>query len=340
MRRLSYLLLASVAAIYADAPKSKEPYDADLFNKDKRIFFASGEFLYWLANETALDYAIKMSHPVSGGMSGISGTGKYQNAAFHWQPGFRLNIGYFNAPHYWDVFAQYTYVRPYGEVSTQAPTESLEYLNGTWLAPTIETPAIALQSASSTVRLNYNVFDFLLSRRFHTNEHLRLNLFGGLTSAFLHQHWSISYEDIENNTALIRNRWRFDGLGLRLGTKVDWYMGWDIYLVGTFSGGILSGWYKNTEKEVSSFYPTPIQNTVYEDHRLTTTGQMLFGPSWQKRFKTVRTEVVAGYELTAWGNLHEVFRPALAEPQGSKIITTDSSLLTLQGLTVRLTVDF
>lgn len=36
-------------------------YDADLFNKDKRVFFASGEFLYWLVNESALQYAVKMN---------------------------------------------------------------------------------------------------------------------------------------------------------------------------------------------------------------------------------------------------------------------------------------
>ncbi len=58
-------ILSSSGMLHADSPTpSAAPqaalYDADLFNKDKKVWFVNAEFLYWLVNESALDYAIKM----------------------------------------------------------------------------------------------------------------------------------------------------------------------------------------------------------------------------------------------------------------------------------------
>ena len=324
-------------------------YDADLFNKDKRVFFASGEFLYWLANESALQYAVKMNSQPWSQTEAITATGKYQNSDFHWAPGGRVSFGYFNAPHFWDVFAQYTYLSSSGHSTTDAPEESGEYLVGTWPAPKVntETPAAPLSHASSHINLHYNVCDFLCSRRFIPNEHFRLNLFGGVTAALMHQHWSIHYTDTSGISSLVRNRWRFDGLGIRSGMKLDWYMGSpDLYLTGSASGALLSGWYKNVAKQKSSLGiaavdpSTPVGHTVYEDHRLVATTQIFFGPSWQKRFTSVRTELVAGYEFTVWNNLQEVYRSNTSVATDSKTPWINTSLLTLQGLTVRFTLDF
>lgn len=353
---LCCLLAGSSSALLADDPSMKNavpsfkkevPYDEDLFNKDKTVVFASGEFLYWLVNEGALEYAIKMNKPAWNSEKDTAAIGKYQNAVFHWSPGLRLNVGYFNAPHYWDAIIQYTYLPSSGHTEVKAPSSSDEYLNGTWIQPdmntgTTTTPPLPapLRKATSHVELNYNVFDFLFSRRFHLNEHLRVNLFGGLTAASLHQHLKVHYEDINELTSKIRNRWRFDGLGLRAGFKMDWYMGWDLYLTGLASGGIVSGWYKNTAHQKTSLSPIPVRHSNYEDHRLSATAQVMLGPSWQKRFNAVRTELVAGYEFTVWNNLQEVYRSSYALPTAAKEPFVNSSMLSLQGLTVRLTVDF
>lgn len=324
-------------------------YDADLFNKDKKVFFVSGEFLYWLVNESALQYAIKMDSQPWSQTQDITASGKYQNSDFHWAPGLRVSAGYFNAPHFWDIFAQYTYLPSSGHAKTEAPTKSGEYLVGTWQEPGVhtESPAAPLAKASSHINLNYNVFDMLISRRFMPNEHFRMNLFGGLTGAVLNQHWSVHYTDTNSVESLVRNRWRFDGLGVRSGMKLDWYMdAADLYLTGAASGALLSGWYKNVAKQKSSLNipgvdPTlPVGSTIYEDHRLVATTQIFFGPSWQKRFKSVRTELVAGYELTIWSNLQEVYRSNASLATDTKTPWINTSLLTLQGLTARFTIDF
>ncbi len=336
----SSLFLSAVAGLFADTSLSPPvPYDSDLFNKDKVVYFVNAEFLYWLVNESALQYAIQMNEQAPEHTGAV---GTYQNTDFHWAPGGRINFGYFNAPHFWDSFIQYTYLSSTGSAHVKDRNKAGEYLNGTWEQPDLE-PAedpATLTRASSHINLTYNLIDFLFSRRFDANEHLRINLFGGLTAAVMHQHWSVHYHDLLDNDASIRNQWRFGGLGIRVGARVDWYMGWDLYLTGTTSAAILSGWYKNTAHEKSSTTSASPLHTSYEDHRLTSTAQMLLGPAWQKRFSSIRTEIFVGYELTAWTNLQEVYRSNHTLPQVSKTPWINTSLLTLQGLTARWSIDF
>lgn len=315
------------------------PYDADLFNKDKSVFFVNAEFLYWLVNEGAVDYAIKMDEQAWSSTEVGFALGNYHNAHFDWSPGFRINFGHFNAPHYWDVLIQYTYVPSSGSRDVHAPKGSGKYLNGTWAQPA---GSAALMRASCHVDMKYNVLDLLFTRRFHTNEHLRFNVFGGLTSALIFQKMKVFYEDKLGMTSHIDNRWRFQGVGMRLGLKIDWFMGYDIYLTGQVSTALLSGWYKNTAYQVTSINDnsSPIRDSDFHDNRLTYTAQFLVGPSWQKKFKSVRTEVCAGYEFTIWTNLQEIYRSGASLPTGAKETFINNSNVSLQGLTVRLNVDF
>jgi Legionella pneumophila major outer membrane protein precursor len=350
MSLLSMTVMGSSHALYADASNSSSdtvPYDADLFRKDTSVYFVNAEFLYWIVNEGAVDYAVKMNKQPWSKTQDTYAIGNYHNAHFDWSPGFRVNFGHFNAPHYWDVFLQYTYVPSSGSRRTHAPHREDEFLNGTWIQPDVfGNPPLPLTRASCHIDMKYNVLDLLFTRRFQTNEHLRVNLFGGITSALIFQKMKVSYKDIADQHTHIRNRWRFEGAGLRLGLKVDWFMGWDLYLTGQASSGILSGWYKNSAfQKIAADIPQadtsrPIRDTKFHDNRLTYTAQILTGPSWQKAFTNVRTEIFAGYEFTIWTNLHQIFRSGFAAPTASKDTFINNSQLSLQGLTVRVNVDF
>ncbi len=340
--------------LHADMTKSQTsadeepPYDADLFNKDKSVFFVNAEFLYWIVNEGAVDYAVKMNKPAWSTTQDTFAIGNYQNAHFEWSPGFRVNFGYFRAPHFWDVFLQYTYVPSSGRRTAHAPHSSGEFLNGTWIQPDVGsgTPPAPLEKARCHIDLKYNVLDFLFSRRFHTNEHLRFNVFGGLTSAIIFQKMKVSYHDVNAIKSHITNRWRFEGVGFRAGMKLDWYMGYDIYLVGLLSTAALSGWYKNSAYQkttvslLGSNNSRPIRNSRFHDNRLTYTAQFMIGPSWQKRFENMRTEIVLGYEMNIWTNLHQIYRSGFSAPTAAKETFINNSNISLQGLTLRLNLDF
>lgn len=362
MRRANFLLKGSVLGLISagaccllhaeaqkvDSPSEQEAYDADLFNKDKSVFFVNGEFLYWLVNEGAVDYAVKMNKPAWSTTQNTFAVGNYQNAEFDWAPGFRVNFGYFRAPHFWDVFLQYTYVPASGSKSVHAPKKGNEFLNGTWIQPDLgaEGPSAPLHEAHCHIDLKYNVLDFLFTRRFQTNEHLRIGLFGGLTSALIFQKMKVSYTDINNVHSHISNRWRFEGVGMRIGCKVDWYMGWDIFLIGQASTALLSGWYKNTAHQTTGIIlpnadsSRPIRDSRFHDNRLTYTAQFLLGPAWEKRWTHLRTELFVGYEMNVWTNLHQLYRSSFDRPTGPKETFINNSNVSLQGLTVRLNVDF
>src|SRR5690348_5929227 len=81
----------------SNGEKPKISYDTDLFRENKKVLFANAEFLYWHVNESALDYALVIKGPAWG--SPTQGMGHYRIIDFDWNPGFRLNFGYFNAPH-------------------------------------------------------------------------------------------------------------------------------------------------------------------------------------------------------------------------------------------------
>lgn len=355
-------LLMSAAGLHADsasntAANQQPAYDSDLFKKDTPAYFIQAEYLCWLVNEGALDYAIKMKHdtwsnlPTTAPVNSYA-VGHFHNAEFDWSSGLRLTFGYFRAPHFWDMFLQYTYLPSYGSNEVRAPNDSDndEFLNGTFAEPSIIQNSVAtslpLERASSRIRLKYHVLDWLASRRFFPNEHLRLNLFGGVTSAYIYQKWNVYYEDISDQHAKTRNSWQFEGLGLKLGTKIDWYLGWDLYLTGLASSGILSGWYKNTAHErtqaitANANQERPVHDTHFHDSRLAYTAQFNAGFSWQKAYESVRAEIGVGYEFNIWANLHQIYRSELTLPTDRKQTIINDSLLSLQGFTVRANLDF
>lgn len=316
--------------------------EPDLFKRYAQIYSGSLEFLYWTIAEGGLDYALKMRSAAWGEDPSFA-QGNYENATYNLDPGFRIGFLYFRAPHYWESRWQYTRMTCRGENSVSKPTPSEKFLTGTW--PQITTNP--LTGAHSSIHFNYNVFDWLVSRVFFPNPHLRLRLLGGSTAAWMDQDWRIRYTDSVPNVTMIHNHWHFVGAGLKAGTSLDWYWTGDLYLSCLGSFGALIGSYSNLSYQTTTFQPSggdnpaiPIRNALYKDVRPAVTGQMFFGPSYQKNFKHNRIEIFAGYEMNVWMNVQEVYRSTSGTPSQDKQTWIASSMLALYGLTTRLSVDF
>ncbi len=311
------------------------PYDADLFRRDVPVYSAHGSFLFWRIQEGALDYALKM------GQSSPSSTnyaiGEMKKATYHGAPGFRVALSYFRAPNYWEIWWQYTRLTAHGSNRTTPPSSGERFITATWPVGGIAEP---LSGAHSDTHFNYNVGDFLVDRFFNPNPHLRLRLVGGGSVAWMNQSWDILYTNSVNQESRIHNHWKFVGGGLKIGTTVDWYCGWDIYLTAQATAGSFLGSYHNTARQTSSLYTTPIRNMHFSDVRPAFTIQGIFGPSWQKNFCSMRAEIFAGYEINTWFNLQETYRSSDGLPEQSKQTWLSNAALALQGLTTRLTLDF
>ncbi|HSX11353.1 MAG TPA: Lpg1974 family pore-forming outer membrane protein [Chlamydiales bacterium] len=314
----------------------------DLFKKDTQIYSGSAEFLYWTVAEGALDYALKMRHNAWGpSISYAQGT--FKNAEFDVEPGVRVSLLYFRAPHYWEVKWQYTRLTLDGHDSVSKPSADQNYLTGTW--PQITSAPLA--RATSHIHMNYNIFDWLVDRVFIPNPHLRFRILGGGFAAWINQDWKVRYTDSTPNSTTIRNKWRFIGAGLKTGTMVDWFMTRNFYLTAQGMFGVLMGNYWNQAKQTTTVVPLPgdnpsipIRNAKYKDARPVFTSQMLIGPSWQKNYPKNRIEAFAGVEINFWSNLQEVYRSTGDISSAAKETWINSGLFALYGLTTRVTVDF
>ncbi|HSX12787.1 MAG TPA: hypothetical protein VLF61_04775, partial [Rhabdochlamydiaceae bacterium] len=165
MRSLLPLLALSTTALFAvtdtGEPEEKET-EVSKFDM-RQSCFANLEFLYWTVQEGALDYAVHMNRP--GPASPAFAIGKYKIASFDWDPGFRISAGFYRAPHYWEVFGQYTWFYSKGSNRTFEPSEPGEFLNATWNEMT--TPPLA--RAESHINVHYNIGDLLVTRVFDPN---------------------------------------------------------------------------------------------------------------------------------------------------------------------------
>ena len=164
-------------------------------------------------------------------------TGYYKNSTFNSEPGFRLGASFFRAPHFWEIWGQYTRLTSRGSDQVSAPSNSGQYLNGVW--PTYGDNQLI--KASTTVHFNYNVADISFDRVFQPNPHLRLRLTGGITGAWMNQDQTIKYLDTSNLTTFVRNEWKYGGCGLRCGLDGDWYWFEDLYMTSLFTVAALVG---------------------------------------------------------------------------------------------------
>lgn len=348
MKKIPLFILSSLVPLLPllaqeEALKSPPKETAlDLYNQNQPAFILSGELLFWTVNEGAVDYVHRMKTPAWSPTSSYA-QGDVENANFDWDPGLRVGIGYYRAENFWEALAEYTYLQVEGKDQTKKPPEGSRFMTGTF--PQIFTSP--MQKATSHIQFHYQLADLLASRVFHpeANPHLRLRLIGGIALGWLHQDWKVRYFDPTNVVTTTFNRWHYWGIGLRLGMSFDWFLGKDIYFSGKYSTALLMGHYHNHAKQETNapLNPgddpsIPVRDTRFKDYRMTFTNQFLLGLTYEKSFGKRRIEAFAGYELTFWTNLQEVYRSTDGPPQNAKETWKDSGLIGLQGLTVRLSL--
>ena len=335
---LSLMVFSLNAFAYECAKKELDPcaYDADLFKKCEEAYFVNGEFLYWSADATNLEYAVQNnSTPPAGTTYAI---GNYEVANYDWDPGFRISAGWFNAPKYWQAFAQFTWIKVKGSDKVTTPTDVSLNLNSIWPQPATITSR--LNEANSRLELKHELGDLMTTRVFMPNPHLRMRMIGGFTGGRLRQEWLVNYI-FASDTNTIFNKWKFLAGGLRLGLDFDWFWGNDFYITAKATTAALIGKYKNYWKMDASTSGASEADVKFEDYRIAYNTQFLFGFSYQKSFTSNRLEIFAGYELNSFYNLHEIIKTTGDTTVTNPRVTShDNGTLSMHGLTTRFTLDF
>jgi hypothetical protein len=305
-----------------------EPCCQERLFVERSQVFGHLNYLYWTVGEGVQDYAVKTE-----GTSTLPDTftiGKYKRADLKWRSGFRIAGTYYRCFKYWDVTGEYTWFYTKGAHHVNAP-----------LNPTRQTlTAPPFLSARTWIDLHYNVGDVYVARVFDPNEHLRMRVYTGLTLAALNQSWRTIYSNAIGDFDKVKEKWRYWGGGIRIGSTVDWWWISHLYATGKFSSAVLIGTYKN-ETQQTFDNTTVLSRAKYHDHkRFAYHVQFMLGPSWQQPFDCWSYEIFAGYEFNLWFNLHERIRSEFSPPNATKATFYSDGLLGLQGLTLRATVGF
>lgn len=345
-KKVLFLALLPFALFaHEDVKPTVPPDEADLFNKSKAAFIINGEFLYWTVSEGALDYALRMKR-AAWGPSDSYAQGDYERAEYDWEPGYRFSFGYYRAPNFWEVLGQWTYIHFDGtDRAKRPPAEQNRYITGTF--PQVFPNPV--DHSTSHIHLHYKMADLIASRVFlpFDNPHLRIRMNGGLTGVWFSQGWKVGYFDADLNNTMIDNKWRYWGFGFKAGMGFDWFWGQHFYATGKVSTGLVVGHYHNHAKQETSAIlqqgddpSVPIRDARYKDYRMAFMMNFLLGPSYQKTIDWFRFEIFAGYEMTMWTNLQEVYRSTSGPADQAKETWINTGLIAMHGLTVRGTLNF
>jgi hypothetical protein len=314
--------------------------DSDLFKKNKEVIYLNGEFLYWTATCKNREYAFEYDKPIT--TSGTYyGLGHYVFSKSGWDPGFRTAIGWFYAQNTYQVIGQFTWIRIANTNSIHQKNPNDKPICATF--PQFNLGMNQLVEAKSKIKMYHELGDFFVSRVWFPNLHFRLRLFGGLTGGKIQQKWDVVYTDVTSQNENVYNKWKFTGLGLRLGLDIDWFWTNYFYFTGKMSLAPLIGKYDYLG-QING--PNNVQHAhfKYDQYRGAYNVQAYLGPSYQRAFCKNRFELFVGYELNSWFNVHEKIINSSVSSSNylntEEVPSINCGLFLLHGLTSRLTVDF
>lgn len=282
-------------------------------------FDLSVEWLYWTVQQKSSTYAISPNgnHQASPSVLTADALGKYKSASFDWNSGVRASLAHTFERDAWNLLAQYTYYKTSGSDSTERPRAPTLYLESPNRAIALSNNGI--NRLESSTHFQYQVADFLLSRRFLPGCQILLNCFAGPTGAWITEKWSIQALDSGTDPhalTKIQNSWHFKGAGMKGGLDANWHLGKGFALFNKFSVATLVGAYSNSKKTqvtatgassaiINALVLPDICNTTEDETWVVPTSQIEFGLNWNHRFCNWAIALQGAFEINTWYDLHQ-----------------------------------
>jgi hypothetical protein len=340
--------------------------DCTLLNQTDLCF--SLDFLYWIAFERGLDYAWKNS-----------GTQFNQSLTvlepdFEFEPAFRLSGAYHTPLDNWDLSLTYTY---FGTDTTAKGSASFNRnattvtspeigmgLMATWIAPFVfnnTNLGSRWQLASANWKLRSHYFDLLLKNRLTLGQKLVIEPAYGLKMALIHQTYRLNY-DLGNTTSinttddqlLLNSDISLNGRSYNIGPEASfgttWHFGdhWNFY--GRAAGSLLSSHFDESRSEsdfaTSATLGPRNEFVAYNQSNWTFRPQaeVACGLTWATCIKqsdrVLTLALSAGYELQYYWKQNMFLRSVDGTQNSLATIAPAQGDLSLQGLTLDLTLDF
>jgi hypothetical protein len=285
-------------------------------------FYASAEYLLLRPRADGYDFALR-NVP-----AGLATIGPIESLKSALGSGLRAEGGYRFA-NGWEAGFAYTLLNAGGSRTLSAGTGGVLY-------PTVTRPGLtdtALFAAASN-ELNYNLYDFLIGRRWAIDETFAVRAFAGVRYADIGRRFDVGLNGLDANQALVRSRSGFDGAGPIIGGEAVAAGPFGLHLYSRATGGLLTGRSTNRLVETNNFGSTVYVDTRYDVRKVVPVASIAVGGGWQYRTVSIR----AGYEITHWPGFGEPIRFVDDLSQGK--IATRPAALSLEGFFFQIGLSF
>ncbi len=257
-------------------------------------FFASADWINWKARRSGMDFVIVDPN------TDARVEGDQVNLNYDRDNGARVVLGYHLGP-CWDASMEYQTYRTKDQLTVTQPAGGS--LWGTRLHPDSIIGDRFSTSVSANATLDYDVLDFMISRRFAMDSCQRVNfsLYGDFRYAMIDQTIDITYADSVNGRSVnIHNPIKLDGYGIRAGGQLDWNVRGGFSLFGKGAISVLAARVDSTYTEhdrysLAAYNLVNVSDTCYQAVPVIETA---LGMAYQRG----PWEVAFGYEMAIWGN--------------------------------------
>lgn len=320
------------------------------------------EFLYWFANVSNLDYALKRN-VLSSGVTVVVTPVKKMEFERSFDPGFRLGLG-LKLPHdQWEVQAQWVYYYTSKEAAGRGSDNVLTGGAVAFSSPWIYNPSYdRFSTVKAKTALFFNQIDLTLKKSFSLSSHLtqqfgwgirgywsRLFLGTQLFRPFFPEGVFPQRQDLMDVYA--RHTQKAWGVGLLGQGKTTWWLSsqWGLFGEGgmalTYGRGFLKNF--NSQFQINSGFPlvgdveVNLRYTTYENtYRLQSFLDIGTGVCYQKMFgDCIRLNCELLWEFHFLYDFNQLQRGASQRQVTADLISSNGSL-TLSGLVFRGGIDF
>ncbi len=328
-------------------------------------FTIDGSFLYWNAKVDGYAFAdkVKLSGISEGVPTSIKGNLEVESPSFDtWDPGFQVGLGYiFAARQQWHTRLSWTRFDTSNSKSVKTDPEDLfiKHIFPT-LSPYLTGPIA--DKASAKLDLNFNTLDWELGRQFFIGKWLAFNPKMGLRAAWINQDFKVKYHSyfptndtiLSENTSFKANQ-DFKGIGLKIGSDVEFYITKSWSILGNLSTSILAGSI-DTKSKIKGLlvidvgpesFTIPETITIKDSaNKLRSNLEGQLGIQWQTFFydNKYRFGCSALYSFAYWfsqNNMRDeliTFNPNLSQPLIQESVQNGD--LQIQGLNIKFEFDF
>jgi hypothetical protein len=321
-KNLVFIIFCINATSFANTTLSNSYERSQKLTGNVDIF---GTALYWIASETA-DWAATITQFPN--VERIA----YKPISFDWSAGLRTGIGHNFQTDNWNTQVSYT------RFTTNSTDKASGTIHSAFFGQTVSLVGY-FQTASVEWKINYNMFDWNLSRFFSISKSLSvypsIGLKGGWIDQKIKSKWSkpelffilLAQENLKNN---------FTGLGPQFGIKNKWKLAnigvHSISLVSEAFCAFLWGHWMILDQFQDNFLVT-VKTIVKDRTFIATCLQTFIGFGWDSNFTKIKSHFAlnVGYEIQDWLNQFQIFDDASGG---------NSNDLVLQGLTITMLLDF